>query len=179
MNIYKAPFWRHFCWNSIIHTASFQHVGLGGQMDWPDWSEFAWNHKSRSPAHTQKLSSPSLFFFLFFLMKFFKFLLKRKGGKKEKAEKENQDRASMGLPVPVHPQFPYPISLVSVTHGEHKYAALSSVEKWWEMKKKFVPMGDARENISGKHFYFSICKGFPDTACQNPALQSGLQTLRS
>lgn len=111
----------------------------------------------------EKLRSPNFIFSPFFFQ--------------QELEKENQDRASMGFPVPVHPQLPYPVSLVSVIHREPKYAAPSSVEKLWDIKKEFVPLGEVNENISGKYSYFCICKGFPDTAYWNPALQSGLQTL--
>lgn len=70
--------------------------------------------KSRSPAHIQKLRSFQIFSFFFL---------------KQKLEKEKWERDSMGLPVPVHPQLSYPVSLVNVTHRESKYAAVTSVEK--------------------------------------------------
>lgn len=35
----------------------------------------------------------------------------------------------MGLPVPVDLQLSYPDTIVNVTHGESKYATVTSVEK--------------------------------------------------
>lgn len=61
----------------------------------------------------------------------------------------------MGLPVPVHSQLSYPVSLVNVTHRESKYAAFTYVEKLrGELKKEFVLLGEVKENVSRKYSVF-------------------------